>query len=306
MTFETIQSPASSLRTEHPVEPSNAKGLEGRSASRRTTRTIVTRTVGRPHGPVNRLFSPGDLGRRLKPFVFLDYFDIPAQSATRFAMHPHSGIATTTLILDGDVRYEDTTGASGVLTTGSVEWMNAGGGVWHDGYPEGQSRVRGYQLWTALPRELELGKALSQYLSVDRIPQTGPARVVLGHYEGVQSPVLAPQGINYLHVRLSAGEQWRYTPPAGHTVAWVSVQHGTLHIGRERIRAEVAVFNESEDALEFTVDEDTEFVLGSAVPHPHDLVLGYYSVHTSEQALQAGEKGIVELGEQLRRSGRIG
>jgi hypothetical protein len=35
-------------------------------------------------------------------------------------------------------------------------------------------------------------------------------------------------------------------------------------------------------------------------------VLGYYSVHTSEQALQAGEKGIVELGEQLRRSGRIG
>lgn len=221
-------------------------------------------------------------------------------------MHPHSGIATTTILLDGEVGYEDTTGASGVLSTGSVEWMNAGGGVWHDGYPEGRSRVRGYQLWTALPRELELGKPLSQYLSVDKIPRIGPARVVLGSYEGVQSPVLAPQGINYLHVRLSAGESWRYTPPAGHTVAWVSVQRGALLVGRDQIRAEVAVFNESQDVLEFTVDEDTEFVLGSAVPHPHDLVLGYYSVHTSKEALQTGEAGIAEIGEQLRRSGRIG
>jgi redox-sensitive bicupin YhaK (pirin superfamily) len=221
-------------------------------------------------------------------------------------MHPHSGIATTTILLEGEVRYEDTTGASGLLSAGSVEWMNAGGGVWHDGYPEGRTRVRGYQLWTALPRELELGEPLSQYLSVDRIPRTGPARVILGHYEGVQSPVLAPRGINYLHVRLSAGEQWRYTPPAGHAVAWVSVQRGVLHTGSDRIRAELAVFDESEDVLEFTVDEDTEFILGSAVPHPHDLVLGYYSVHTSEEALQAGEAGIAKIGKQLRRSGRIG
>jgi redox-sensitive bicupin YhaK (pirin superfamily) len=141
---------------------------------------------------------------------------------------------------------------------------------------------------------------------VDRIPQTGPARVILGYYEGVQSPVLAPRGINYLHVRLSAGERWRYTPPTGHAVAWVSVQRGALHTGGERIRAELAVFDESEDVLEFTVDADTEFVLGSAVAHPHDLVLGYYSVHTSEEALQAGEAGIAGIGKQLRRSGRLG
>jgi hypothetical protein len=97
-----------------------------------------------------------------------------------------------------------------------------------------------------------------------------------------------------------------YTPPDGHTAAWVSVQRGALHVGSDLIRAEVAVFSKSEDALEFTVDEDTEFVLGSAAPHPHDLVLGYHSVHASKQALQTGEARIVEIGEQLRRSGRIG
>jgi hypothetical protein len=33
-------------------------------------------------------------------------------------------------------------------------------------------------------------------------------------------------------------------------------------------------------------------VLGSAIPHPHDLVLGSYSVHTSVDALVHGESEI--------------
>ncbi|MFM0336985.1 pirin family protein [Paraburkholderia fungorum] len=271
----------------------------------RATRTIVTRTAGRQHGPVNRLFSPGDLGGLLKPFVFLDYFDVSPHSGTRFSMHPHSGIATTTILLEGEVRYEDTTGASGVMSAGSVEWMNAGGGVWHDGYPEGRARVRGYQLWTALPDELELGEPNSQYLSAHAIPKTGPARIILGHYENLQSPVSAPQGINYLHVRLSAGERWRYTPPAGHVIAWLGIQRGALQVADHRIGAELVVFSESEDVLDFIAHEDSEFVLGSAIAHRHELVLGYYSVHTSQEALRAGENRIVEIGEQLRRAGRI-
>jgi hypothetical protein len=40
---------------------------------------------------------------------------------------------------------------------------------------------------------------------------------------------------------------------------------------------------------------ETEFVLGSPVPHRHDLVTGYYSVHTSQEALAAGERRIAEI-----------
>ncbi|WP_443082914.1 hypothetical protein [Variovorax sp. HW608] len=32
------------------------------------------------------------------------------------------------------------------------------------------------------------------------------------------------------------------------------------------------------------------FVLGSAVPHSYPLHVGYYSVHTSAQALEAGDR----------------
>lgn len=303
MSDNTIESPTSEG---YSAESLVATGEDRFLSSLRAARTIVARTPGRPHGPVNRLFSPGDLGGLLKPFVFLDYFDVSPDSEARFSMHPHSGIATTTILLEGEVGYEDTTGASGVLSAGSVEWMSAGGGVWHDGNPQNHTRVRGYQLWTALPADLELGEPNSQYLSARVIPKAGPARIILGDYENLQSPVSAPPGINYLHVRLAAGERWRYTPPAGHVVAWLGIQRGALHVADHRICAELVVFSESEDVLDFVALEETEFVLGSAIPHPHDLVLGYYSVHTSEEALRAGEKRIVEIGAQLRRGGRIG
>jgi hypothetical protein len=46
-------------------------------------------------------------------------------------------------------------------------------------------------------------------------------------------------------------------------------------------------------------------VLGSAGQHPHELFLGNYSVHTSQEALDRGEANIAELGKRLRAEGRI-
>jgi redox-sensitive bicupin YhaK (pirin superfamily) len=270
-----------------------------------TARKVVLRTRGDRHGPITRVFSPSDLGHRLKPFVFLDYVDFTTNGGPMFPMHPHSGIATITILLSNDIRYEDTTGASGVLKSGSVEWMNAGGGVWHDGYPINAGRLRAYQLWVALPAAIENGPAQSQYLPPGEVPQVGGARLILGDWQGHHSPVLSPPGMNYLHVKLPRGERWRYVPPPGHTVAWLHVSLGALAAGGSRVQSELVMFEESGAAIDVLAEEDTEFVLGSAVKHPHELVLGYYSVHTSAQALRDGESGIARIGQQLRSAGRL-
>ena len=62
---------------------------------------------------------------------------------------------------------------------------------------------------------------------------------------------------------------------------------------------------ESDDAIDFHAETDTEFVLGSAVKHRHDLVLGNYSVHTSNAALREGEARIRKIGMRLREEGRL-
>src|SRR5207249_5972874 len=82
---------------------------------------IIGRTRGRRHGPITRLMSPGDLGELLKPFVFLDLFDMDKTSFPGIGLHPHSGIATVSYLFEGSVRYEDSNGATGVLPAGGVE-----------------------------------------------------------------------------------------------------------------------------------------------------------------------------------------
>jgi len=271
-------------------------------AAAQDARAIVYRTRGRGHGGITRLVSPGDAGQLIKPFVFLDLFQIEP-GAIQMNLHPHSGIATVTVVFDGAVEYLETNGHQGVLPAGGVEWMNAGGGVWHGGGIVGTETACGFQLWLALPPEDENAPAHSRYLAPQEVQQAGPARVILGSHEGAASAIATRAPINYLSVALKDGERWRYTPPAGHDVAWVAVADGLLETAGEQLSREVAIFADGEGALAFQAQGDTRFVLGSAPRHPHPLVTGYYSVHTSQAALEQGEAEIARMGARLKAAG---
>jgi redox-sensitive bicupin YhaK (pirin superfamily) len=94
------------------------------------SRQIALRTRGHSHGGLTRLVSPGDVGERIKPFAFLDYFDADLAAAPKFGFHPVRG-ATLTSSWPGRLLQE--TPAAKRHRTGGVEWMRASGGVWHAG-----------------------------------------------------------------------------------------------------------------------------------------------------------------------------
>ena len=267
-------------------------------------RTIVQRTRGRTHGPVTRLMSPSDLGEVLKPFVFLDLFDHEG-APFNAPLHPHSGIATLTYVAEGAVSYIDPDNVRGTLPAGGVEWMQAGRGMWHGGGLDKAGRTRGFQLWIALPPELELGPTISTYQAPEDVPQDGPARILLGRHGSASSAIASPSPINYLAVHLKTGERWRYEPPAGHTILWVAIASGALLSPDELRHGDLAAFAPSSEAVEFEALTDTEFVLGSAAPHKHDLVPGYDSVHTSPDALRDGEAHILSIKKRLVQEGRL-
>jgi redox-sensitive bicupin YhaK (pirin superfamily) len=206
----------------------------------------------------------------LKPFVFLDLFDYEG-APFNADLHPHSGIATLTYVVEGAVSYIDADNVRGTLRAGGVEWMQAGRGMWHGGGLDKTGRTRGFQLWIALPPELELGPTASIYQAPEDVPEHGPARVLLGKYGSASSPIESPSPINYLAVRLKAGERWRYEPPAGHTVLWVAIASGALSAPNELGLGDLAAFEPSSIGVEFQALTDAEFVLGSAAPHEHDL-----------------------------------
>src|SRR5882762_10661383 len=67
-------------------------------------RRIAHRTYGKNHGFATRLMSPSDFGEILKPFVFLDLFHHEGEPFSA-PLHPHSGIATLTYVVEGAVSY---------------------------------------------------------------------------------------------------------------------------------------------------------------------------------------------------------
>jgi len=257
------------------------------------------RTHGQSHGPINRLVSPGELGRVLKPFVFLDAVDIDVDQPLNFDWHPHSGIATATVHFDGASWAEETNGSRHDVPAGGLEFVRAGGGVWHRGGPSGGGRVTAFQLWLALNEEQELMPAAAQYFAPDELPTQGPVRVVLGEYAGHRSPVPSAPGITYLQIELEAGQQATLEPGADET-AFVAVLDGSVDVKRgessESLEGiELGVLDTSAGPVVVEGRSSAKLVYGSAPPHPHDLVLGRYSVHTSRAALEKGEQGIAKL-----------
>ena len=106
-------------------------------------------------------------------------------------------------------------------------------------------------------------------------------------------------------VSLEGGERWRYEPPNGHTVLWAALASGALSVPDELRHGDLAAFEASSKAVEFEALTDTEFVIGSAAPHRHNLVLGYYSVHTSPDALRDGEARIASIKKRLVQERRL-
>jgi redox-sensitive bicupin YhaK (pirin superfamily) len=264
------------------------------------SRRIAHRITGHRHGPITRLMSPGDIGELVKPFVFLDYFEFPNAMKSGLAVHPHSGIATHTTLLQGSVDYADSTGKSGTLGPRSIEWMQAGSGVWHGGGPSGDESVRGFQLWIALPPSLELASAFSDYVDDGSIPRDGAVRLLLGTYGGNDSPIPYEEPVTYLNVRLRKGERWTFHPILGHDIAWLAVATGGLLVNGQSLRREMAVFEEGSAPIEVVAQGDADFVIASATKHPYPLVTGSYSVHTSREALAHGEAGYALVAKTMK------
>ena len=116
---------------------------------------------------------------------------------------------------------------------------------------------------------------------------------------------MSPSPINYLAVCLKAGEAWRYEPPTGHTVLWTAVASGAISVPDELRHGDLAAFELSSEAVEFEARTDAEFVVGSAVPHQYDLVLGSHSVHTTPAALRNAQAHLSAIQRRLVKEGRL-
>jgi redox-sensitive bicupin YhaK (pirin superfamily) len=255
---------------------------------------------------MTRLVGPSDLGHLIKPFVLLYYISLPPETRLPSDLHAHSGIGSVSMLIDGTLHLRDSRDAPATLESGGMEWICSGSGIWHGGPSSVSGHLRGFQMWVSLPKQLELSEPREQFLRPDEVPEAGPARILLGRHRELESPIATPSPMTYLHLRLTAGERWRYEPPRDHDVLWIALYSGSLDAGTGVLsEGELVIFEEGNQAVDFVAHGPCGFVLGSALRSPHDVVESSNSVHTSADALQRAQAQIGHLGERLREQGRL-
>ena len=160
-------------------------------------------------------------------------------------------------------------------------------------------------VWVALPPAEENSSPESQYIPAEAIEHVGPVRVMLGQHGSARSPIRAPQGINYFHVRLKNGQHWRYVPPTGRNVAWLAVDRGSLQASEEIGGGQLAAFAEGEDAIE--VRAQGEHVVRLRQRHQTSRISWCWVTTRSTQraGTRAGRSGNRAHRSQLRAQGRL-
>ena len=157
---------------------------------------------------------------KFDPFLMLDDFrsDNPEHFRKGFPWHPHRGIETITYVLKGDVEHGDSMGNKGIISSGDVQWMNAGSGIIHQEMPKGdaQGSMHGFQLWANLPASQKMMGSRYRGITASQIPEvvmdngvrikiiagtvggtTGPVRDIVINPEYLDCTV--PEGVVYVH-----------------------------------------------------------------------------------------------------------
>lgn len=175
---------------------------------------------------------------QLDPFLLFDVFrsDEAADYIAGFPPHPHRGFETVTYMFAGRMKHQDNAGHSGVIKTGSVQWMTAGRGIVHSEMPQQESGLMwGCQLWVNLPAANKMTAPRYQEYPADKIPteqrDQAQLKIIAGKTsrgtEGIVRDVaVAPL---YFDVVLQPGAQFIEPVPETHS-AFIFVVEGVVNI----------------------------------------------------------------------------
>jgi hypothetical protein len=213
----------------------------------------------------------------LDPFLLLDDFgsDNPDEFKAGFPWHPHRGIETVTYMLEGKVAHEDSTGGSGVIHPGEIQWMTAGSGIIHKEMPDpGEDRIRGLQLWVNLPSSRKMTDPKYRGISESMIPEVeldGGIRIkiIAGEVQGMRGPV---EGIavdpEYLDVKMPANRDFTHPVDEEHTVfAYIVKSEAAFGSNEDRVsKGNLVVLTDGNQVRAQTGPKEARFILVSGKP----------------------------------------
>lgn len=260
--------------------------------------------------------------RDCDPFLLLDEMGpitLEKGEAKGASPHPHRGFETVTYLIDGCFEHKDSSGHSGTLQPGDVQWMTAGSGVVHSEMPEKEfikkgGKLHGFQLWVNLPKKDKMIEPRYQEIPSKTIPFATSndgkvsVKVIAGESMGKNSVIETKIPITYLHFIIQPGGKFSQKIPIDYnSFAYVSDGEGLFGLEKNIVRKEQAVFFER-DGDEIVIENDSvsksplNFLLLGGMPIGEPVArYGPFVMNTDEEVqlavkdYQAGKMGKIDF-----------
>lgn len=223
----------------------------------------------------------------------------PSDYVRGVGVHPHKGFETVTIAYKGSVAHHDSTGNSGIINPGDVQWMTAGAGILHKEYHEQEFAKTGgpfemVQLWVNLPKKDKSTPAHYQSITKDQMGKIelpgkqGVVNVIAGSFNGVGGPAKTYSPVNLFDVKLKKDGEVNLSFPAAYNTA-ILVVNGNVGLNGEKAEEHSFILfkNEGEEIV-IKAGQDSVLLVLSGEPLNEPIVsYGPFVMNTQEEIREA-------------------
>lgn len=158
--------------------------------------------------------------RMVGPFIFIDHMGPSEMGNGKYldiGPHPHIGLSTLTYLFEGEMIHRDSLGTVQRIRPGAVNWMTGGKGIVHsertpDDMRKSIFNVHGYQIWVALPQNLEESEPSFFHAAAEELPAWNDGGInytlVAGEAYGKKSPVPVHSPLYMLDLKNDSEADW--------------------------------------------------------------------------------------------------
>ena len=242
---------------------------------------------------------------RMSPFFMMDYNSkvdfSPRETPRGVGVHPHRGFETVTIAYHGKIAHNDSTGNSGVIGEGDVQWMTAASGILHKEYHEEAFSKKGrpfqmIQLWVNLPAKDKMSKPKYQPITNDQLGKYqlpndgGTVEVIAGEFKGVKGAASTFTPVEMYNVKLKKDNSVSFDLPENFNTG-ILVVEGSVKVNGENAPADNFILfkNEGETISVEAAEHSILFVISGEPINEPIAAYGPFLMNTHEELEQALE-----------------
>ncbi len=254
--------------------------------------------------------------QRVSPFLLMDFnaeYDFgPSDHLRGVDVHPHKGFETVTIAYKGSVAHHDSTGNSGVINPGDVQWMTAGAGILHKEYHEKEFSRKGgpfemIQLWVNLPAKNKLTSPQYQAITASQMGKvilddnSGAVNIIAGTFNGKKGPATTFTPVNMFDIRLNNCGNLTTKIPVTHNTVLLVVNGEVTVNGEKAGQHDFVLFKNEGDEINIRAEKESVILLLSGEPINEPIAqYGPFVMNTHRelqeafQEFQSGKFGVLQ------------